>query len=219
PDGEYPEGDTSSVYFDTPDFRFLGEKDDGDNFKTKLRLRWYDVGVGTAGNGRSGGQNKAAESGGAEVERKVIPAFLEIKLRFGAARDKFRKRITIDAARAATAIPGDGFFESVAAEAARDWEPCAMIPPALPAMIIISYNRRRHICPFTGSRVALDTRIRAERFNPAFFTAPAPVAVPDTVCEFKNNTLATPPWLRALEANGFRLRSFSKYGTLCELAK
>jgi len=206
PDGEFPEGDISSVYFDTPDFRFLSEKNNGDNLKTKFRLRWYD-----------GAANTSAS----------IPAFLEIKTRFGSARAKFRKRIGISAEHVMNSVPGDGFFERVAEETWREWArefsgdaagAFPAPPSSLHAMLVISYNRRRHVCPFTQSRVALDSRIRAERINPDFFPDTAPVALPDIVCEFKNNTQSLPPWLHILDANGFRLRSFSKYGALCASA-
>ena len=192
PDGEYPEGDISSVYFDTPNLDFLAEKENGDNLKSKVRLRWYDGGTG------------------------AIPAFLEIKLRIGAAREKFRKRLSVDAAWAASAplAAADNGFVTLIADAARDWEFGAAIPRGITPVLCISYKRRRYVCPFTGSRVALDCGIRGARYNTAFFDSPDTVFAPEIVCEFKNDTGSIPPWVRTLQGNGFQLRSFSKYGKL-----
>ena len=197
PDGEFPEGDISSVYFDTPDLAFLAEKENGDNLKSKVRLRWYDGGSGE------------------------IPAFLEIKLRVGAARDKFRFRIRADAETLASAPLDGGVFPALLAEAARGWgELGAAVPPGLMPVLCVSYKRRRYVCPFTGSRVALDSGIHSGRRSAAFFATPEErLDAPEVVCEFKNNTLEMPPWLRALQGNGFRLRSFSKYGRLAAYAR
>ena len=41
PDGEYPYGTISSVYFDTPWWHLLREKLNSDYLKTKFRIRWY----------------------------------------------------------------------------------------------------------------------------------------------------------------------------------
>ncbi|MBR1609174.1 MAG: VTC domain-containing protein, partial [Kiritimatiellae bacterium] len=67
PDGLHPADRVNSVYFDTHDLRGLAEKENGDNLKTKIRLRWYGRPGETAGD---------------------VPAFLEAKHRVGAARRK-----------------------------------------------------------------------------------------------------------------------------------
>ena len=52
PDPHYPRGHVRSLYFDTPDLRFLAEKSDGDFLKTKVRLRWYGADAGAPASGR-----------------------------------------------------------------------------------------------------------------------------------------------------------------------
>ena len=44
PDHSYPENTVASIYFDTPDFGSAREKFNGDNLKTKFRIRWYEQG-------------------------------------------------------------------------------------------------------------------------------------------------------------------------------
>ena len=41
PDDAHPTNTVSSIYYDTPDWRHLREKANGDYLKSKLRLRWY----------------------------------------------------------------------------------------------------------------------------------------------------------------------------------
>lgn len=41
PDDYFAEGFVNSIYFDTPGFSSYSEKANGDNIKTKIRLRWY----------------------------------------------------------------------------------------------------------------------------------------------------------------------------------
>ena len=67
PDRYHPEDRINSFYFDTPDLRSWAEKDNGDNLKTKIRVRWY---------------------GRPEELSGDVPVYLEAKHRVGAARRK-----------------------------------------------------------------------------------------------------------------------------------
>ena len=69
PDRYQPEDRINSIYFDTPGLRSWEEKDNGDNLKTKIRIRWY---------------------GRPEALSGEIPVFVEAKHRIGAARRKTR---------------------------------------------------------------------------------------------------------------------------------
>ena len=65
PDDWYAAGVVNSVYFDTPGFSSYRETLNGDNVKTKVRLRWY------------GTRDKLPGE---------VPVFIEVKGRFGSAR-------------------------------------------------------------------------------------------------------------------------------------
>ncbi len=189
-DGEYPLGHINSIYFDSYDTSSFYEKLNGDNLKIKIRARWYGC-----------------------LEEKTdadIPVFLEIKYRLGSARDKIRSRVLAPGRWLSTTHLDDPSFPAfLYKHAATLGHP---VPQHWVPSICISYDRRRFLCPVTGSRVAVDWNIRSERINAALFPFLASVSIPSTVCEFKNNTGEIPPWAELLYQAGFRLRSFSKYG-------
>ena len=78
--------------------------------------------------------------------------------------------------------------------------------------ICISYERRRYLCPQTGSRIAVDRCIEVNRVNESLLPAVACIRLNRSLCEFKSRGGAAPPWALALGQAGFRLRSVSKYG-------
>ncbi len=191
PDPEFPLGQINSIYFDTPHQSAFTDKLNGDNLKTKVRIRWY----GTHS------EHSPAED---------IPAFLEIKHRIGSARMKNRRPVSAPA-RWIREVPLDdpslsaflyrhiGLFDEA-------------LPPRLIPSICITYERRRYVCPRTGSRLAVDRHIRAGRINPAMLPTVTGVRLNWALCEFKSHGGTPPPWGFALYRAGFRLRSFSKYG-------
>ena len=189
-DSEYPEGKINSIYFDTPHRLFHGEKTDGDNLKLKVRIRWYS---------RPG-----------QPTDEKIPVFIEAKHRLGSARNK--QRILVPAPErwiCETPLDDPSFPDFLYHHAAGLGEP---IPLNLTPVLCISYSRRRYLCPETGSRVALDWQIRADRVNPMQFPTVSRIRLDRTVCEIKNHDKKPPTWTYPLYKAGFRLRSFSKYG-------
>ena len=189
-DSEYPEGKINSIYFDTPHRLFHGEKTDGDNLKLKVRIRWY---------GRPG---RPADAD--------IPVFIEAKHRLGSARRK--QRISVMASErwiCETPLGDPSFSAFLYRHAAALGEP---IPQVLSPTVCISYARRRYLCPETGSRIAIDRDIRADRINALQFPVVARIRLDRAVCEFKNFHKEPPTWTYPLFKAGFRLRSFSKYG-------
>lgn len=190
PDPEHPTGLIRSIYFDTPDLRAGDEKANGDTFKCKVRIRWY------------GGHHEARAT--------HLPVFIEIKQRIGAARRKLRLAVTAPAAPLLRAPLDDPFFGAFLLRHASVAAP-ALCPHGL-AMLCIGYERRRYLCPHTGSRVAFDRHIGADRIHPLLAPALGPLRLRQTICEYKNPDGAPPPWLEALYRLGYRLRSFSKYG-------
>ena len=189
PDRYHPEDRVNSVYFDTHDLRGLAEKENGDNLKTKIRLRWY---------GRPG-----------EISGEV-PAFLEAKHRVGAARRKVRVALTAPADWLVSVPLDDPSLAEFAARHAaalgepvmQDWTPTCCI----------SYDRLRYNDLRGGSRVSVDWNVRAERFNETLFPWDFPVELGEMVCEWKDRDGEPPFWAEAMLRAGLRLRSFSKYG-------
>lgn len=190
PDGKHPIGEIRSIYFDTPQLDYWFDKIDGDNLKQKVRLRWYGEDERPAG--------------------QEINAFIEVKNRIGSARDKSRLRVKVD---------GD-WIDSISLSAGeltrflyeRSGELPEPIPLNLIPVVCITYKRRRYDCPITGSRLAVDYQIRAERYNESRFAAVCGASLDRIVCEFKNSDKRLPSWAESLYSMGLRLRSFSKFG-------
>ncbi len=191
-DGEYPRGAIESVYFDSPGLDAYRAKENGDLFKRKIRIRWYDV-----------------------PGRPAAPtAFLEIKDRVGAARDKFRRAFPADPdflRKAPLTDPGwmrilerEGAAAGVALP--RDWAP----------VLTVRYDRERFLCPLTRSRISLDYHIECTRANPERLPSGGSWRTRAIVCEAKSATVRHWPWNEALYQLGMRASSFSKFGLLME---
>lgn len=192
-DDWFAEGFINSIYFDTPGFSAYWEKANGDNLKTKIRIRWY---------------------GHDDELQNEVPVFIEVKGRIGSARRKMHCESKA-LKELITAVP----FESgeltdflVSKASALDlplslrWEP----------VCCITYRRRRYFDTPSRSRVSIDWDIRADRFNRRLFPWATPVALDAVVCEFKNSGGAPPHWADSMQAAGLRFGSFSKYGECME---
>lgn len=192
PDPAHPAGELESVYFDTPALDSWREKANGDAFKRKVRVRWY--------RGAAGGRTAA---------------FLEVKDRIGAARDKARVRFEWDAAFLDGAPLDDpGFAELLraGAEAGGFALPLAALVPS----VSIRYRRSRWVCPATGSRLSVDSAVRCTRANGSLLPFAGPLGSPVVVVEAKSPSARAWPFGPALVRAGFRMRSFSKYGHFVE---
>lgn len=193
PDDRFAEGVVNSIYFDTPGLASYWEKANGDNIKTKIRLRWY-------------GEEKSLPD--------EVPVYIEVKGRIGSARDKIHH---------GTTAPRDLILQSsfegseltdflvshsreLGFSIPREWRP----------VCCISYRRKRYFDMPSKSRVALDWDIEARRFNRARFPWGRPVVLPLMVCEFKNEGGEPPLWAEHMLAAGLRFGSFSKYGECME---
>jgi hypothetical protein len=187
PDVEHPAATLSTIYFDTPDLRLLGEKIDSDYLKTKVRLRWYSP------IGREDGDARA---------------FLEIKLRIGDRRDKVRVRTTLSAA-VLRDLPFDHpQFETVV-ELAR---PLGIrLPPRLLPVLMVRYDRYRFVEPISSSRISIDTNIGAPRGSHRVVRDAPPILLPHAVLEVKGAGMDLPRVLHPLIRLGARRGSSSKY--------
>jgi VTC domain-containing protein len=186
-DAEYPAATLSTVYFDTPDLRFLGEKIDSDYLKAKVRLRWY------------------APIGAADDTAR---AFLEIKLRIGDRRRKLRVRTSLTAA-VLRDLPFDRPEFDEVLELAR---PLGIALPArLLPVLLVRYDRYRFIEPMSASRVSIDMNIGAPRGSHRLVRDAAPVTLPYAVLEVKGAGTDLPRVLHPLLRLGARRGSRSKY--------
>ncbi len=190
PDPLHAEAVVSSLYYDTPGLSAYHEKTGGDFIKTKCRLRWYEPDIA--------------------ADPAIRTAFLEIKHKIGQGRRKSRARIELDRGWLDTAgLDHPRFLEILASNAPALGErlPSGLLPAA-----VVRYRRRRFICPFTLSRICLDTEIGLERVNGRLLPRLGPVTLATIVLEVKDGGSAQIPWLTKLHAAGIRQRSFSKYG-------
>lgn len=190
PHRAYPFGRISSIYFDTPLLSTFREKIEGDTLKRKYRIRWYE------------GTQAADDS--------TIQAFLEIKYRYGSARDKLRHPFKVNAEWIrSTPLTDGGLVDLLYREAAccEDNIPINLFP-----LVSISYDRHRYECPYTGDTVCVDCNIRMTRLNADRLPQVEPFDLNTVICEHKRAGFGTLPWARILYHAGFRIRSFSKYG-------
>lgn len=192
PDPAFPAGIIESIYFDDEVLSGYWEKANGDMFKRKVRLRWYPEG--------------AAPAVG------PIAAFLEIKSRFGAARDKRHLRFMADGALLGAApLHAPALCRLLYEQSA-----ALSLPAGLTPTISIRYHRQRFVCPLSGARIALDSDIHSARVNTARFPDGGRLDAGMLVCEIKDAGRAPTTWNGALFRLGFRSRSVSKYGLFME---
>lgn len=190
PDPAHPEARVFTLYYDTPSLASYREKTDGDFVKTKCRLRWYDPEL--------------------SPDPAVRTAFLEIKRKIGPGRRKTRTRVEMPRRVLDDAGLDHPLFMGILADEAAalgEWLPAGLQPAA-----VVEYRRRRFVCPFTLSRVCLDTSIGIGRVNERVLPRLGPTDVGTIVLEIKDGGPVASPWLQALHASGVRQRSFSKYG-------
>lgn len=188
PDGEYPVNRIHSVYFDTSRGDAFAEADNGDFYKTKVRVRWYES--AGAGDGRAG------------------PAFVECKSKMGPRRHKLR--VKLDDVRTDLPLHHPAWLTLPRLLLQQGAE----IPPGLlQPTLHISYQRHRFLEPTDDLRIALDSDIRALRVHPRFARAQAIVRrpAPWMVFEAKGATRHLPASLRFVKSYGARRMAFSKY--------
>jgi len=190
PDPLHPEAIVSSLYYDTPGLSSYHEKTGGDFIKTKCRLRWYDPDIA--------------------ADPAIRTAFLEIKHKIGQGRRKSRVRVAVDRDWLDSAGLDDPGFRAILARDAHSLG--ERLPTGLVPAAVVKYRRRRFICPFTLSRICLDSDIGLGRINERLLARLGPVALGTIVLEVKDGGSAQIPWLARLHAAGIRQRSFSKYG-------
>ena len=188
PDPAFPVGIVSSIYFDSRDWAYLGEKRNSDYLKTKVRLRWYEQG----------------ESDSAPPDR----SFAEVKSRTGSRRSKVRIPTEYSGAElAAMELHDPGLLRVPSALIAAG----APIRHSLFPSFIVRYSRRRYIDRSSGSRIAIDYGITAPKVNKYMLAKTFPCVLGLSVLEVKGTGGEFPVGLRSLFKLGFQREAFSKY--------
>lgn len=190
PDPSYAAGTIESIYFDDALLSCYEAKANGDRLKHKVRIRWYPESV--------------------RDSDPQITAFLEIKNRIGAGRDKQRHRFLADKKLLCGSSLNDPALVHLLYEQATI-AGFALSFGFMPS-ISISYHRYRFLCPVTGSRICLDSSLRSNRVNDLLIPLGRPLNSDLVVCEAKSSTHRAWSWNDSLWRLGFRLQSFSKYG-------
>ena len=192
PDDAHPTNTVSSIYYDTPDWRHLREKANGDYLKSKLRLRWY-----------------SRESARGESKyRDQSRAYAELKRKTGSQRDKQRIEVDFDADwLEETALNAAELLALPSNLVSRGF---ALSSPMVPT-VLIAYCRQRYFDLRTGTRINLDNDIRVRRSNPQMILPGRPTAVATPVIEFKGPHDRLPHGFETLLRFGARRASFSKY--------
>jgi len=187
PDPSHPCETISSIYYDTPDWRFLREKVNSDFLKTKVRLRWY---------------SDVNDRDPSEV------SFAEAKFRSGSLRRKIRVKTEYTGEWIVGVSLADPLLLSVRHLLGTEGFPSMGL---LLPVFQVSYVRDRLLDPLSGMTVCVDSRIRAPRVNPQMVPRANPFSLRKAVVELKGDGQDLPTLLRSLCSLGCRRSSFSKY--------
>ncbi|MDY6968856.1 MAG: VTC domain-containing protein [Spirochaetota bacterium] len=195
PDNEYSSGCVSSIYYDTRNWSFLGEKINSDYLKTKVRVRWYsDI----------------------DYKDHSENSFAEAKFKIGSRRDKIRIK---------TPFPGEWLCHTQLEnqnliEIPKTLRSIGFVPDqTLYPVFQISYKRMRFIDPFTNSRVCFDYDISAPRVNWFMLPKHNPFILQSAVFEIKGKNSELPFNLHPLTDFGCRKMSFSKFSACYQKIK
>lgn len=187
PDPEFPQGMISSIYYDTPQWKYLDQKFNSFYLKTKVRLRWYSD---------------------LQYSYHYDTAFVEVKYKIGSRRDKARVNSPYSGNEVAHMPLEDGRLLRIPALlTARG----VVIKDKLLPAFQITYKRFRYIDPFSGSRICFDFDIYSPRTNRIMLPYISSVMLQTAVFEVKGSESELPPSLYPLTDMGLRKSAFSKY--------
>jgi len=189
PDRDHPRALVSTIYYDTPDLRSLGEKINSDYLKLKVRLRWYSDLEGTP-------------SG---------PAFVEAKFREGTLRGKVRVPLSV----AADVVAGWALHDPRLRSLPLLLRPHGItLRGAWQPMLLLRYRRDRFVDPTSRARISLDAEIAAVAANRRFVAIFDGTPLGTGVLEVKGGAEQLPMALRSLLRLGARQGAFSKYAAV-----
>ena len=190
PAPDYPAGQVTSCYYDTPDMDEYFASFDGDLDKHKVRLRWYD---------------SLPQSG-------EVTAFLELKSKHGAETTKRRAPLTVPA----SVLAEEGFAAALPRETLTRYLLGFghRAPLDLRPTVVVTYRRYRFVEPHSRMTLSLDSNIRA--WLAGDLCRWPPISLQAAVLELKGRDIELPPRLRGLGRFGPVWTAYSKYGAAVE---
>ena len=206
-DGEYPEEQINSLYFDTVDLDQHQRSLAGEFAKDKVRIRWYGAWPDGAAPGSPAGADPDVAA--------LVPVWVELKSRRGFSSTKQRRPLQVAAEALAPAgltrgiVPVTALGQTMA-------EFGFFSPGRLVPVVAVSYWRRRFVEPRTGFRVALDSRIRSTMVMPGVGRGERGLELPGAVIEVKGPTMDLPLCLRQAADLGSSWTRYSKYSSSLE---
>ena len=186
----YGESTICSLYYDTPDFRLIRRSLEKPDYKEKLRLRSYGM---------------------AKPDGTV---FVELKKKYDGI--VYKRRISMPESQATAYLSGQAELPQDC-QIGREIDYFLNFYGNLAPAMYLCYDRIAYFCPEDDNlRLTLDRNIRWRVDDLTLTKAPDGVQLlrpGESLLEIKTAT-SIPLWLvRALNDNGIRRTSFSKYGT------
>jgi len=188
PDTNHPRGIVSSIYFDSRDWFFLGEKINSDFLKSKSRLRWYlDL----------------------DTKKALPESFFEFKCKVGLSRRKHRILTELSGEYLETVNLDDPSLARIANELFCRY-PVTINERLFPAFVV-SYCRHRFYDPLSQSRICVDYDITIPKVSHSVRACGSAVPLAQAIVEIKSSVIDLPHTLSFLNHLGCKKQSFSKY--------
>lgn len=191
-DPVYPLNLITSLYFDTPELDSYYECLNGDIYKNKVRVRWYD--------------RPAVD--------QDVPAYIELKSKRGFNTVKRRKQVKVPGSAL-----GEGKVAGIVSqsELERALQELGYVPgKQLRPLIVISYRRYRFRERQSGMSLTYDLGIASWMVERSIAIWAPRLELQTTVLELKGGTMALPPIFRGLQSIAPRWSAFSKYAKCVE---
>jgi hypothetical protein len=193
-DKEYPEGQVSSLYFDTTDLDQYERSASGELRKDKVRIRWY---------------------GKIDNSQGTVPVFLELKSRNGLVSSKQRQRLLVPAQNLELARLGAGVVDKTTLINTIARFGHYLDKPMRP-IIMITYRRYRFSEMLTGIQVSFDHDIRSTMITPELGYGERELRLFGGIIEVKGPTMELPLTLRRMKSLDIDWSRFSKYSYCIE---
>ena len=191
-DPDYPLNLITSLYLDTPELDSYYECLNGDIYKNKVRVRWYDQ----------------------PADDRDVPVFIELKSKRGFNTVKQRKRVQVLGSTISKGKVGEiaSQLEMKRTLAELGYVSHKQLCP----LIVISYRRYRFREPLSGMSVTYDLEIASWMVEKSIAIWAPQLELQTTVLELKGGTMELPPALRKLRSVHFQWSAFSKYAKCLE---
>ena len=198
-DGQYPEEQVNSLYFDTSNLDQHQRSLAGEFAKDKVRIRWY-------------GSEHDPHGSALSPQNETVAVWLELKSRRGFASTKQRKALQVPAAALAPGELAAGIVPHATLMRCMAEFGFFSARPLYP-VIAVSYWRCRFVEPRTGLHVALDSRIRSSAARPGIGRGERGLLLPGAVVEVKGPSAELPVCLRRIAELGSSWTRYSKYSS------